>query len=90
MGKIEKSIGLLTNKAKDYEFRTTVVPSYFTPDTLKEIGKWLKGAKRYALQTYRDETTLDPDFPKEKYCRDTMKELKKQAEAYFEEVILRE
>ncbi|MCR4797005.1 MAG: anaerobic ribonucleoside-triphosphate reductase activating protein [Lachnospiraceae bacterium] len=38
----------------DYEFRTTVVEEFFEDEDLHRIGRWIKGAKAYYLQPYRD------------------------------------
>lgn len=51
---ISKSVELLINSGIDYEFRTTVVADYHKPEDFIAIGKWLKGAKRYFLQTFVD------------------------------------
>ena len=42
----------------DYEFRTTVVDGIHTADDFKKIGIWLKGAKAYYLQQYKDSGDL--------------------------------
>lgn len=47
----------------DYEFRTTVVRELHTEKDFQEIGQWLKGAKAYYLQAYRDsDGVLKPGF----------------------------
>ena len=47
----------------DYEFRTTVVKELHKESDFREIGKWLKSAKAYYLQAYRDsEEVLQPGF----------------------------
>ena len=38
----------------DYEFRTTVVKELHNKADFDEIGRWLKGAKRYFLQSFKD------------------------------------
>lgn len=38
----------------DYEFRTTVVEGIHTENDFEKIGKWLKGAKAYYLQSYKN------------------------------------
>lgn len=38
----------------DYEFRTTLVSELHTASDIEEIAKWIKGAKAYYLQTYRE------------------------------------
>lgn len=55
---IEKSAEFLMNSGIDYEFRTTVVREFHTEKDIEEIGKWLKGAKRYFLQNFVDSGDL--------------------------------
>ena len=38
----------------DYEFRTTVIRELHTEKDFREIGRWIKGAKAYYLQAYRE------------------------------------
>ena len=60
---IEKSVEILNKSDIDYEFRTTIVPDFFSEDTAEELGLWLKGAKRFVLQQFRqDMGTLDESF----------------------------
>lgn len=42
----------------DYEFRTTVVGGIHTENDFVTTGKWLRGAKAYYLQGYRDSGDL--------------------------------
>lgn len=49
---IEQSVEYLMNCGIDYEFRTTVVDEYFDAKSFVEIGKWIKGAKKYYLQYF--------------------------------------
>lgn len=51
--KVSKSIQLLINKAKDYEFRTTCVKGLHTESDFYEIKDMIKGAKKYFLQDYK-------------------------------------
>lgn len=54
----EKSVELLLQGRVDYEFRTTVVREYHTLEDMKKIGEWIKGAKRYFLQSFADSGEL--------------------------------
>jgi len=56
---IKKSVEIIKNSGIDYEFRTTVVPTFLDKDDFIKIGKWLKGAKQYYLQQFRNKQTLD-------------------------------
>ena len=63
---IEKSIKIIINKAPDYEFRSTILPKLHTQEDIKKMGELVKGAKKYYLQNFRPEQTLDPAYNEEK------------------------
>lgn len=52
--KIKESAAFLMEGGADYEFRTTVVKQLHKAEDFIRIGQWLKGAKRYFLQTFKD------------------------------------
>lgn len=56
---IKKSIKLLMERAKDYEFRTTYVKGIHTNQSAQGIGKLIKGAKRYYIQNFRPGKTIN-------------------------------
>lgn len=58
LNNIEKSVEILLVSDIPYEFRTTVVKEYHTPDDFLSIGKWLQGAKNYYLQAFKDSGDL--------------------------------
>ncbi len=60
--KIERSIDFLKNSGIDYEFRTTVVPGVHTKEDIIKIAHWIRPAKKYFLQNFRPEKTIDPMF----------------------------
>ncbi len=60
IGKIARSKELIMDMAKDYEFRTTVFPMLDIKD-FKDIGEFIRGAKRYYLQQFRNKGTLSAD-----------------------------
>jgi len=64
LSKIEQSVELIKNSGVDYEFRTTVVPGVHTKEDIIQIAKWLSPAKKYYLQNFRPEKTIDPEFEK--------------------------
>ncbi len=56
---VRESVALLLGQTKiDYEFRTTVIEQFHTPDDIEEIAKALVGAPRYALQPFVDSGKL--------------------------------
>jgi pyruvate formate lyase activating enzyme len=51
---VRKTAAFLLKGSLDYEFRTTVVRELHSEEDMHSIGRWLKGAKAYFLQSYRD------------------------------------
>ena len=51
---VQESAYFLLNGEIDYEFRTTVVKELHEPEDFLAISQWLKGVKRYFLQTFED------------------------------------
>ena len=58
LSKVQESAGLLLNGATGFEFRTTVCKPLHTERDMAQIGRWLKGAKRYFLQAFVDSGDL--------------------------------
>lgn len=56
--KIKETVELLITKAKDYEFRTTVVKGFHEEKDFDEIGKFIQGAEKYFLQKFTDSGAL--------------------------------
>lgn len=79
---IQKTIDLLQKSPIDYEFKTTYVPKFLTRKDILEIGKWLKGSKKYYLQQFKNEmpvlsNELQHIRPYEKqYLLDTIEKIK--------------
>ncbi len=62
MDSIFSSVEILLKGDIDYEFRTTIVDEIHHRDDLIEIGEWIKGAKAYFLQCYKNSGDLiSPD-----------------------------
>lgn len=58
MSPIERSKDMLLQGDVDYEFRTTVVKGIHTRESLIDAAKWIKGAKEYYLQQFKDSGNL--------------------------------
>ena len=85
LNKIKKSIEIIKNSGIDYEFRSTIVPTVHTKEDVIEMAKWIKGAKRYYLQNFRPEKTIDPKFEKIKpYPKEFLIEIQKIISPFFE------
>jgi pyruvate formate lyase activating enzyme len=54
MDDILESVDFLLSDPIEYEFRTTIVKELHTEEDMLSIGKWIKGAKAYYLQSYKD------------------------------------
>jgi len=87
---ILKSIDLIRNSGKEYEFRTTVVPGLVDKGDIKEIGQMLKGSKSFALQQFEIGKNLNGLWRGVKlYSEDELNEMVKIAQPYFHQVKLR-
>ncbi len=54
LSNVRKSVKYLIEDHVDYEFRTTVVKEFHSKTDTRELGEWIKGAKRYYLQGFED------------------------------------
>ncbi|HLN18875.1 MAG TPA: anaerobic ribonucleoside-triphosphate reductase activating protein [Patescibacteria group bacterium] len=92
IARIKLSVELIKNSGLDYEFRTTVVPGLHVEKDFEKIAKWLKGAKSYWLQRYRQSKILDPTLPK-KVIKDktlNLEQILENLTPHFEKVGIRE
>ena len=58
MTAIQRSMDLLMSGPVDYEFRTTVVRGIHTGADIVKLAEWIKDAKHYYLQQYRNPKIL--------------------------------
>jgi len=89
--KIKKSVKIIMESGINYEFRTTVVPGIHNEADFEKIGKWLKGAKSYFLQEYRERHILDiglKDLTSGKTL--DLKKIKKSLKIYIKKVGIRD
>ena len=90
IGKISESIEFIMSCGVEYEFRTTVVRSQLDILDFENIGKILKGAKRYYLQKFRSDITLNPNFSKEQTYTDMeFEKIQSILKSYIDEVLIR-
>ncbi len=62
---IKKSIDLITNSNRDYEFRTTLISTLHSEEDVRKIAKSLGKAKKYYLQKFVPTKTLDESYLQE-------------------------
>lgn len=88
LNKLSDSISLILNSKIDYEFRTTIVKNFHETKDLIEIGKWIKGARVYFLQSFRDsKDVIEPGLLA--YSLDELNEFREVLRPYVKEVSLR-
>ncbi len=58
MDEILRSVDFLLSGTISYEFRTTVVREFHKREDFAAIGRWIKGAERYYLQSFQDSGDL--------------------------------
>lgn len=82
---IEKSIKILKKSKIDHEFRTTVVPTVHKKEDIIRIARWIGPAKKYYLQNFRPEKTIDAKFEKIRPCpEEYLLEIQKTCVPLFE------
>jgi len=85
LDKIRKSIKLIKRSGINYEFRTTLVPKIHTKEDIIEIAKAISPAKKYFLQNFRGERTINPKFKKIKpYSNDFISKTKEEIAKFFD------
>jgi len=88
--RIKLSVDLIMNSKLPYELRTTVVPGLHTEKDFEVIAKWIKGAKSYYLQEYREKIILDPKLKKKtKNKKIDLDKIKKNIENNFKKMGIR-
>ena len=58
VGPVFESLRLLLNGATPFEFRTTLVKPFHTAEDMHSIGRAVRGAERYFLQSFEDSGDL--------------------------------
>jgi pyruvate formate lyase activating enzyme len=87
---IEKSIEMIMNSGKEYEFRTTYVKGIHSIEDAKSIGKMIKGAQNYYIQNFRKGKTIDPKLNESNsFTEKELEEIKKVISPYVKKVKIR-
>lgn len=82
------SVDLLLSMDNNYEFRTTMVKEFIQEEDVIFIGQWLKGAKAYYLQAFKDSDDMI-GHNLHGYTLEELKYFKILLEPYITEVSLR-
>ena len=91
VSKIKKSIEIIKNQASDYEFKTTIIPSFLSKEDIVKIAELLKNSKRYYLQQFKNDTPLiSEDLRQIKpYPREYLEGIIEQIKSFFKQCKLR-
>lgn len=87
---LKRSVELIKTLVPEYEFRTTVVAEHHGLEEFRAIARLIKGARRYVLQGFRPDITLDPAY--QGYARvgaDELEAVKSRLQQSVEELIIR-
>jgi pyruvate formate lyase activating enzyme len=88
---IKKSIGLIMDSGKEYEFRTTYVKGIHTIDSARGIGELIKGSKNYFIQNFRPGKTIDSNLDRRNsFTPLELKKMKGAIAPFVENVYIRE
>jgi len=87
---VKESIRIVMESGMDYEFRTTVVPCLHTAEDIKKIASFIKGAKKYALQNFKPQDTIDESYMNVKpYTPDELRKIGNAVSGFVEKCIVR-
>lgn len=89
IGKVEESKNFLLEGHVEYEFRTTVVDGLHTVESISQAAEWIKGAKEYYLQQFKDSGELLDAQGLSGFDKEYMNTLKAAAAEYVPSVQLR-
>jgi len=88
--KVRESVNLMIHSGVDYEFRTTVVPGLHSKEDILEIAREIEGTKKYALQNFSNQETMDPKFQKiVPYKIEELEEIRKLSLQYVQCCVVR-
>ena len=83
--KVKESIKILLNGEVNYEFRTTLVPVLLSQEDIINLAGQIKGAKKYVLQQFVSQKTLNKDYEKiAPYPKEKLEIIKERIKKYFQ------
>ena len=89
LNNIKQSIGLIMESGIDYEFRTTVVHPIHEVSDFEEIGKLIRGAKKYYLQNFVQSKHIDESQKFTPLSDKELKDIKTIIKKYIDQVQIR-
>ncbi len=89
IGAVEQSKEYLLSGKTEYEFRTTVVKGLHTKEGMEELARWIRGAREYYLQQFKDSGDLILSGGLEAFSETELKEFSDIVRPYVEKVGIR-
>jgi pyruvate formate lyase activating enzyme len=87
---IKTSLDIIRNSGIHYEIRTTCVPGLVNIEDISIIGSSIGSVKKYFLQQFRNDTTLDPSLKETApYSKEDIFKMQKEASRFAESCIIR-
>ncbi|MDE6576343.1 MAG: anaerobic ribonucleoside-triphosphate reductase activating protein [Opitutales bacterium] len=88
---IQRSAAILLQNKVDYEFRTTVIREFHNPEDIVTMAQQITGAKRYIVQEFIPDRTLDPTFGRKlSFERATLEGLAPEVQHYVQTFEIRQ
>lgn len=85
-----RTIEILKTGKVEYEFRTTVVPSFVDDEDVAKIGELVKGARAFVFQQFVPDDTMDKSFATVKpYSREKIASFAENIKEFAENTMLR-
>ena len=86
---VEESKDYLLSGVVDYEFRTTVVKGLHTEQSLRGAAEWIRGAKAWFLQQYKDSGNIIENYGLSAFSDEEMRSLCKAVQEIIPVAALR-
>ena len=86
---VEESKDYLLSGVVDYEFRTTVVKGLHTEQSLRGAAEWIRGAKAWFLQQYKDSGNIIENYGLSAFSDEEMRSLCKAVQEIIPAAALR-
>ncbi|HCC67786.1 TPA: anaerobic ribonucleoside-triphosphate reductase activating protein [Patescibacteria group bacterium] len=87
---IKRSVKMIMNSGKEYEFRTTYVKGLHAIEDARNVGKMIKGSKNYYIQNFRKGKTIDPTLnSSNSFTEKELEEIKEIITPYVKHVVIR-
>jgi pyruvate formate lyase activating enzyme len=81
--KIKKSVEIIKKSGINYEFRSTLISDFHTPEDIIKMGEIIQSAEKYFLQSFRPEKTIEDSFLlKSSFSKEEMEQFKEKLSSF--------